>query len=254
MTMASRAQLAAMVNARQRRNRHAGGALGAILGIGGADFADFNFSNLSTLFQDDAGVTPVTADAQLIGRANAIRRVPRYGAQSVAAAKGSFLLSALKLDGVDDNLLTDFYAQTGANCVVCRTRVPATIAATSAVAGLYDAAGANAIYLGVTTTGLARCRIGATILTGTTDLRDTEAVLCATTNGATARLFVNGVQEGTSAQTGGPLTNLPYRIGGSNWNGALGNAYGGHIRNLALGRVNLSLDDFQRIRAQWLAV
>ena len=77
-------------------------------------------SDISTLFQDAAGTTPVTADGDPVGRMLDKSANGNHASQTVSGSRPVYrtdgVLHWLEFDGVDDTLLSDFITLTGTRC------------------------------------------------------------------------------------------------------------------------------------------
>jgi surface protein len=73
----------------------------------------YDTSDISTLFQDNAGTTPVTTTGQTVGRVNDKSGNGNHATQPTAAAQPEYLATPdrLDLDQVDDNMSIDFGAE-----------------------------------------------------------------------------------------------------------------------------------------------
>ena len=84
----------------------------ASLFANGEQGAFYALSDLSTLFQDDAGTTPVTAPGQAVGRVLDLSGNGNHATQATAEARPVYqtdgTLHWLEFDGVDDFLVTPF--------------------------------------------------------------------------------------------------------------------------------------------------
>ena len=182
-----------------------------------------------------------------------LKRIPSHHAtQATAGAKPVFQAAGAKFDGSDDNLLTDMLASAAANFIVAKITVPATLAGLQIIAGA-SGASANRIYLSINTAGQLCAGVGshvATFLVGSQDLRGQTVVVGLTLNGSTVKLFVNGVEEFSTAQGSTPTTAIPFRIGCLNNNGTAANFFAGTIEEILIGREYLTLARFIEIAAK----
>jgi len=89
-----------------------GGALSgpATLFASGEEGTWYDPSDITTLFQDDAGLTPVTADGQTVGKMLDKSGNGNHATQANSAKRPTYKTSAglswLKFDGVDDSMAT----------------------------------------------------------------------------------------------------------------------------------------------------
>lgn len=225
-----------------------------ILGAGGLDYAEFDFGRLSLLFQDTAGTTPVTTIGQTIGRANVKAKAPHSAQQATSSFRPQYQAAGAKFDGSDDNLLTDWLAQAGANCLFVRATVPATVSATQVMLGAQDAGATNRFWLGVTTGGLPYCGLGAsaTQIAGY-DIRGREVVFGVTCNGSTIRVYLDGALILSQSQNGAPTTTVPLRLGASAIAATVINYFAGGIRKAVAGYKYLSDAEALQISTQLMA-
>lgn len=171
------------------------------------------------------------------------------GRQATGTLKPLRQVEGAKFDGSDDNLLSSYLAAAGANFIVAKTTVPASLVATQVIAGA-SGASANRVFIGINTSGFACGGVGSdatTTIVGTTDLRNTEADIALTFDGTTVRLIVNGAVEYEAAQNSTPTTTIPYRIGALNNNGTAGSFYAGAVKALLVGREYLTVARFNQI-------
>ncbi len=175
--------------------------------------------------------------------------------QATAGFKPTYQAAGGKFDAADDNLLTAYLAQSGANFIVAYVDVPATLAATQVVAGASGAA-ANRCFLAFNTSGQLCAGVGsdstATIV-GTTDWRSQSVVVGLSFDGSTVKLFAGTAEEYSAAQASTPTTTIPFRIGALNNNGTAGSFSGLAIKDLLVGRQALTLAQFKSIRTQLIA-
>jgi len=162
-------------------------------------------------------------------------------------------------DGSDDNHLTTFLAQNGANTMIYHGTVAASIAATQMPLGA-SGSGANRCWLAITTAGYIAAGVGsqssATIV-GTTDVRGKEIVAAVTFDGSTVKLFllVDGVttEEYSAAQDSTPTTSIPFRIGAYNNNGTAAGFAQIDAKSLKAAHKSMSLAEFTSIAADLAA-
>lgn len=180
-----------------------------------------------------------------------LKKIPGHCAtQTTTSARPAFQASGVKFDGSDDNLLTNYFASAGANFIVAKITVPATLSGLQIFAGA-SGASANRIYLAINSVGQLCAGVGgqvATVIVGTQDLRGQEVVVGLTMNGSTVKLFVNGVEEYSGAQVATPTTTIPFRIGCLNNNGTAANFFAGSVKEILMGREYLTLDQYLKIR------
>lgn len=214
-----------------------------------ADGFWYDFGTSAGLFQTTDESTPVTTAGQPIGRVNDRRtgpNSPRNATQATAGSRPAFQTTGAAFDGTADNLLTDYVAGVGANFIVVKVTVPGSLSATQAVAGSSDL---RIAFLGVSSGGQARSGFGTSVVSAGPDLRGTEAVIGVSTDGATDRIFVNGVLANERASVFTP-TATPLRVGCTNSFGTAANFWGGSIKRIVVGREFLTLERFNQIAAQ----
>jgi len=158
----------------------------------------------------------------------------------------------LRFDALDDSLLTPFLAQNGANSIIAKVTVPASLAATQVIAGS-SGSGANRCFLGVNTSGQLCGGVGSdstTTIVGTTDLRGLTVVVGLTFDGTTVKLFVEEAEEYSAGQNSTPTVTIPHCIGANNNNGTAGSFFGGDIYHCVAVRKARTLAQFLAIRSQ----
>lgn len=186
---------------------------------------------------------------------NSVKEVPAYYArQSVSGARPVLQSDGFKFDGSDDNLMTDWFAQSGASCIIAQVAVPSTMSTYQAVCGYQNS---SARYrLGFASSGRINVAIGNTSVHGDTtspDFRGQSIVCGFAINGSVVRVFANTTMLPEEAQSGIITPSLLSRIGASDQVGTPGNFFGGSVKRLAFGKVFLTDEQFQQIRAEWLA-
>ncbi|MEZ0212422.1 MAG: hypothetical protein ACAH27_05660 [Xanthobacteraceae bacterium] len=182
-----------------------------------------------------------------------IKKVPsNYGRQSTTGARPTLQTTGARFDASDDNLLTNYLALAGANCMVARVTVPASLAGTQIIAGA-SGTNVNRFQIGINATGRLCAGVGSdatTTIVGTNDLRGQTLVVGLSLDGSTVRLFEGAAQIYEAAQGSTPTTSVPLRIGALNNDGVAGSSFGGDIARLVVGRKALTLSDYLRIRAE----
>ena len=175
-----------------------------------------------------------------------VTRRPAF--QSTASFKPKFQTVGATFDGSDDNLLTGYLAG-AANFIVAKVTFPASPAGTQIIAGANDSGGANPFRLGLTVGGALRATVGAGSTLDSTgiDLRGSTTVVGLTYDGATVRIFANGSQVGSFAETGTITTAVPFRLGARNDNGTAATFFGGSIKSIVAGREFIDLARFNQI-------
>lgn len=185
-----------------------------------------------------------------------VRKVPgHYGIQPTAGYKPVLQAQGVRFDGLDDSLLTDWYARAGANCILAQVDVPAAPSGDQFIAGAMASSG-DRFRIGIqASTGKALAALGAQLITATAgpDLRGSTAVVGLAFDGANASVFVNDAVTNAFAQGSDlPTTTIPSRLGAANSNGTATGYFGGAIRRVAFGRVAPTLAHYLAIRADWL--
>lgn len=186
-----------------------------------------------------------------------VRRVPgRFGIQPTAGYKPVLQATGLKFDGIDDNLMTDWCAQAGANCILAHIDLPTGPGIDQFISGSQGPAATDRFRIGVQAgTGKVLTGLGTQIATATSgpDVRGTTAIVGLAFDGTTATVFVNDAVTNTFAQGGSqPNPTVPVCLGAVNINGTVTNWFSGAIRRIALGRVAPTLAQYLAIRAEWL--
>ncbi len=195
-----------------------------------------------------------TAAVATTGTVQSIKEVPaHYASQASAGARPVLQSDGLKFDGSDDNLLTDWFAQTGANCIIAQVSVPATVVVNQVLAGA-EVSGAGGFWLGIGTDGRLRGKLGdaGSVSFASADYRGQTIIAALSANGLTGNGFV---QEASYPITGSGTINpaQSWRAGALQNNGVPAGFFGGSIKRLAFGKISIDLAQFQQIRAEWLA-
>jgi len=175
--------------------------------------------------------------------------------QATAGFKPAYQAAGAKFDASDDNLLTGYLAQAGANCIIAYVDVPATLAATQVVAGA-SGASANRVFVAFNTSGQLCAGVGSdstTTVVGTTDWRGQTVVVALSFDGTTVNLYAGTASEYSAAQNSTPTTTIPFRIGALNNNGTAGSFCAHYVKRLLVARQALTLAQFKSIRSQLLA-
>lgn len=183
-----------------------------------------------------------------------VKEVPaHYASQATAGARPVLQSDGLKFDGSDDNLLTDWFAQSGANCIIAQVNVPSTVVANQVFAGA-EVSGVGGFWLGIGTDGRLRGKLGdaGSVSFASIDYRGQTIIAALSANGVTGDGFV---QEASYPITGSGAINTvqAWRAGALQNNGVPAGFFGGSIKRLAFGKVAPTLAQFQQIRAEWLA-
>jgi hypothetical protein len=188
-------------------------------------------------------------------KVHSVKKLPaHYASQSVNNSRPVLQSDGLKFDGSDDNLLTDWFAQSGANCIIAQVTVPASVVATTVIAGLRNGDATGQFWVGINSAGLPAYGTGGlTPAVGASALGQ-SVILGLSADGTTIRRFRDELEYAQTAQAGNaPSTLVAARIGALA-NGASSTAwFGGSIKRIAFGKTALTLQQFQQIRAEWLA-
>jgi len=216
--------------------------------------------DIATLFQDDAGTIPVTADGQTVGRILDKSGNSNHAIQATAASRPTYrtsgVLSWLEFDGTDDFLLTGSISLTGTDKVTAFAGVRKTSdAATALIAEHGAAAGTNPSFslFGPSGGGANkfdfRIRGTSTAIASTTNAAFNAPVTAVVTGqGDLAApltvLRLNGAQAASvaTATGGGTFGNQPIYIGRTAGVSApfTGNIYGLIIRGAASSALTVS--------------
>lgn len=183
------------------------------------------------------------------------KEVPaHYASQAVNAARPVLQSDGLKFDGSDDNLLTDWLAQAGANCVIAQVTFPLTVPAPQVFVGSSDADTSNRVWMQITATGTIQGTVngGSFAAPPAGDLRGTPAIVALSMSGASAFAYANDAVSSEVLYTGAAVA-TPFRVGARNANGTASSFFGGQVKRLALGKTMVTPAQFQQIRAEWLA-
>lgn len=205
----------------------------------------------ATLFQGTDESTPVTAFGDVVGRANDQRvgaGSPISTTQSTTSFKPKYQSTGLAFDGTDDNLLTNYTAGSGANFLIAKVVVPASLSGTQVVLGSwFVGVSTDAVYLGVATNGQVRRGVGSAATSVGPDLRGSTAVIGLTWNGSEVRTFAGSSLVESVAQVGSVNTTTPLRLGALNGAGTGSNYFAGSSPHMLAGREFIDLARFQQI-------
>lgn len=199
------------------------------------------------------GGNPATGSVVL--KSVSFKEVSRYPAsQATAAAKPKYQTTGAAFDGVDDNLLTGYTAGAGANFIVARVTIPVSLAETQIIAGTLSQPPTQACFVGVNASGILVGGVGLqsfTTIVGSGDLRGAAVVIGISFDGSTVKLFANGAEVYSAAQSGLPSGAVPFRVGARNLDGGTAtNFFGGSIKSIVAGREFLTLERFNQIASQ----
>lgn len=225
----------------------------AILGAGGLDYAFFDSGLAASMFQDAAGTTPA-AQASPVGRWNVRQKAPHFASQSVGGSRPVLQANGLTFDVLDDNLLADWLTQAGANSLVAQVTVPAVIGATQFLSGSAANSFTNNFFIGFATSGQIRFNLAGMSTTNVgSDYRGQTLILGMSADG-NSKVFAGTEEVYAAPQSGLFGGSVPVRIGCLNNDGVAANFFGGSIKRIAFGKTALTLEQYQTIRAEWLAV
>lgn len=214
----------------------------------------YRFGQVSTLFKTTDESSPVTTIGDVIGRANDQRAgagSPANGTQATNSFRATYQNDGAKFDALDDRFDTGYLVGTGANFMVARLSVPASLANVQMVAGAHSSGPTSTFMLGIDTAGRVVGGAGVdsfTTIIGSTDLRGTDAVIAISFEpGGRTRLFANNSAEYDAAANGTANTSLGLAIGARNNAGTPQLFQGGTIREFVAGRQVLDLALFNQI-------
>lgn len=238
-------------------NTDFGGGLGPAYGSGasggpidGLNICSVDISALNIFLNPTA-----SGDTTAFMRLNSLKRLPGTHAwQATAGARPLWKANSgkpyLLFDGSNDNLLTGYVAQAGANCIIAKVQVPASLAATQIIAGA-QGSGANRYFLGFDTSGRLIGGVGSddeTVIKGSNDLRGLSVTVGLSFDGTTVKLFEELAEVYSASQNSTPTTTIPLRIAARNNNGTADDFAAINLFGLVVARQMLTLDDFQRYR------
>jgi hypothetical protein len=216
---------------------------------------------LAATTRQEIFVTPATSTITLTSPSGtagftvqSLKEVSRYvAAQPTTSLKPKVQATGAEFDGSDDNLLTTYRAGSGANFILARVSLPATLSGTPVIGG----AAVNAtdrFYLAlIGSTGVLGAGAGSSSpgsLQGGPDLRGRTVVVGISAGAGTVRLFADGQQVAEAAYTGTLTQTVPMMVGALNTNGTATNFFGGSVKAVAVGRQLLDLATFNQIASQ----
>lgn len=175
------------------------------------------------------------------------------GVQSTVNFAPKRQANGAKYDGSDDRSVTT-YGLSGSGDLFAfdYADIPASIAATQILFGAQDGS-SNGAYLGVTTSGALRAKIGQTVIDSTgVDLRGGRHRVGVFTVGATAYLFADNAIVGSGAWTGS-LPTTAWTLGAVNANGTPSAFFGGSLFCPVHGRDTINLARAKQIAAAIVA-
>jgi len=228
----------------------------AILGAGGLDYAFFDSSLASSLFQDAAGTTPALI-TNPVGRWNVRQKPPHYASQATSGQRPILQSDGVKFDGISHNLLTDWFAQAGANCIIFLGTPPAGLSSLGLVAGVSGASGAERFFVGFDAGGLLVGGVGGNSVVnikGAIDRRGQRTFGAIVCNGSTVRLIDGMEQVYSNTQIGAPILTVPFAVGAKRAVQNVSDTFlGVALEKIAFAKVAPTLAEIQSIRAEWLA-
>ena len=185
-----------------------------------------------------SGVTLFTIDNVSVRE---VSQVP--ATQSTTSFKPKWQTDGAAFDGTDDNLLTNYTAGSGANFLIAKVVVPASIASTQIFLG---GGGGPWSVIGVDSAGQLRAGLGSSLVSAGPDLRGQTVVVGVTSNGETELMFVGGSLVNSRAASA-PDTSNALRIGARNSASTALNFFGGSIQHALAGREFIDLARFNQI-------
>lgn len=191
----------------------------------GTDGFYFDFSKLAKLWQNTAGTTPVAAAGNNIARSDDSSPRGNSATQATTAAQPKWQTGGLaRFDGSDDNLLSTLKPSATAMTLVADVLVGTAGNATVLMGCI--GAGTQRLSLGFTVAGVLAGSLGnqfsSTILdAGAVDRSGQRLRAALTCDGTTVRLYANGVQVYSGAQSGAPATDQDIAVGAYNNAGAI---------------------------------
>ena len=216
-----------------------------------ADGFWYDFGLVSSLSQDTAGATPVTAFGDVIGRVVDRRtgaNSPRNATQATASLKPKYQATGGAFDGSDDNLLSTFSAGVGANFLIAKATIPASVPSTQTMIGAAGA-GVDRFRLEINSAGQLQWGVGSLVTSVAGDLRGQTITAGLTMDGTNLAVFLGASQVHSGAQSGVPTTARPVRIGANNADGFASQFFAGSIKAALGGRQFLDLTTFKKIAA-----
>lgn len=179
-----------------------------------------------------------------------------FGYMTTLGARPALNGSGLTFDGIDDNLLTDWLPQDGANSIIAQITVGNDLNSTKIIAGSNQSNDAYAFRISISAAGRLRVNtslMGADMTDGPTDLRGKTVVVGVSFANNDIRMFAGDRLEGRTS-SGFPKANgIPYRIGSRNQQGVSDLPFVGSIKRIAFGKVPFTFAQFRAIRKSWEA-
>lgn len=185
--------------------------------------------DLSTLWQDTAGTVPVTADAQSVARMDDKSGNDNHSTQSGSSFRPKYDANGLSYDGLDDRMTTSL-TPTVSGTIIARfngdTTTDSRIIMGSALSG------SGRCFLAMSGSGRLAAGIGlngTSVIFGGPDIRGEDHVGAVTWDGSTVKLYLDGVEVYSAAQSGAVNTTVPILEGALNLDGLVGAFWDGTI-------------------------
>lgn len=238
-----------------------GGSLAFRCGTGGSFYqlaaANGNFSNI---VPGGAASTTLAVPSNFAGSTFEIDNLSVKGIPGNSASQSNANYKPIrdaygfKGDGSDDRVVTT-YGLSGSGDVFAfdYVNVPETVGATQIFFGAEDGSG-NGAYVGVTTAGELRVKVGQTVLdTSGSDLRNTRAFVGFFTVGSNIYSVINDAIVATGEWTGSLPTTL-WNLWSLNANGTPSSFFAGSLFSPLTGRDTIDGSKARRIKAAMVAL
>lgn len=203
---------------------------------------EYYFTATATTLYFGVAVIRAAFSADITVSGFTIKEITRYaGIQSTTGFKPKFQTGGAEGDGVDDRLATLYTCGSGDNWLILpNATVPATLSGAQIMVGAQDGS-ANGFYLGITTAGELRAKVGQTVLdTSGLDLRGAAHDLGMWIVDSTIYLFADGEVVASGAWTGSrPATT--WSLFSVNANGTSSAHFAGKLSDVLAGRDAMSL-------------
>lgn len=194
---------------------------GAIAVIGGAAIA--GLGSKSVIIKA-ASANLVLNSGSFVGSIDNVsaKLIPgNHGLQATTSAQPKWQTGGLaRFDGSDDNLLTTL-APASSFTLLVKPKV-AISGSARVFLGCDAGAGTGRMFIAQTAAGLISGGVGlqsTTIIYGGSDVQGATGVAALTCDGSTVRLYWNGSEIYSGAQSGAPTTSIPVAVGCNNSNG-----------------------------------
>jgi len=189
----------------------------------------FDLSRTDLLFQNSNGTTAVALNDDPVGYAQSLDPAARTATQATAANRPLWKTGgSIFHDGTNDDLASTHNPSLGMTLM-------AKITPSSAGRVIMGSAGVlntTNTYIGINASGFFGGGVGTqgfTVILDGVDRRTTTGVGAMVFDGSTVRLYWNGVQTYSAAQSGVANTTRPFFIGSLNNAGTPASYYGGNI-------------------------